>query len=109
MHSEGSSLESILKALKLTIGVQAYSNIGHVCAFTADGADNTVTPDSYVQNEINFNWHGYFDRVEPEESDPDTVEENTTTSFTNILFALFLTPISKIVVNSSLKILKPVL
>lgn len=43
MNSENKSVGSILKSLKFTVGVQAYSNIGPVCKFTVDGADNTVT------------------------------------------------------------------
>ena len=51
-----------------------------MCRFTVDGADNTVTPDSYVQHEIDFNWHGFLERMETEESVPNPVEDVTSPS-----------------------------
>ena len=71
------NLESILKAFKFTVGVQSYSNIGRVCRFTVDGADNTVTPDSYVQHEIDCNWNGLLERIETEESVLNPIEDDT--------------------------------
>ena len=75
--SNSNNLESILKAFKFTVGVQSYSNIGRVCRFTVDGADNTVTPDSYVQHEIDCNWNGLLERIETEESVLNPIEDDT--------------------------------
>ena len=64
----------LINQFNFKIGIQSYSNIGRVSTFEVDLAEATVTPDQYVQQEINFNLNGYQVSVEPNDFEDDGVE-----------------------------------
>ena len=76
-HVDFISETSIDKKLELInqliskIGIQSYSNVGRISTFDINLQEATVTPDDYVQQEINFNLNGYQASVE------QSNEENT--------------------------------
>ena len=61
----------LINQFSFKVGIQSYSNIGRVSTFDVDLEEATVTPDEYVQQEIDFNLNGY------QTSDkPNYVEDN---------------------------------
>ena len=54
----------LINQLNFKIGIQSYSNIGRLPTFNVELEEGIVTPDDYVQWEINFNLNGCQASVE---------------------------------------------
>ena len=56
------------------IGVQLYSRVDTLCTFKVDVGNNKVTPDEYVQHEMNFNWYGQTEEAESQRINKNKVQ-----------------------------------
>ena len=69
--SDEDDIIKFVKDFKFDIGVQAYSNVGHMAIFNVNVADASVTPDEFVGNEIQFNLTGEKQTLVLEEDELD--------------------------------------
>ena len=85
--TEDDKLIDFVKQFEFQIGVQAYSNVGHLATFVIDVGNKTVTPDEVVENEIKFNLNGFKESIVQQEKDLDTSSQadNDSTAFDNLL------------------------
>ena len=84
--SDDDDVIDFIKDFKFEIGVQAYSNVGHMATFKVDVGNTSVTPDEFVGNEIHFNLTGEKQPiVTQEESDVVDTSLSDDDSFLNLI------------------------
>ena len=84
--SDEDDVIDFIKDFKFEVGVQAYSNVGHMATFNVDVGNTSVTPDEFVGNEIHFNLTGEKQTiVTQEESDVVDTSLSDDDSFLNLI------------------------
>ena len=69
----------LINQFSFKIGIQSYSNVGRMSTFDINLQEATVTPDDYVQQEINFNLNGNEENTVQTEKETLDSNSNTTT------------------------------